>query len=129
MLSLLESGNAVVLALTAVALIPNALALALPVRSNASLMVGFAATILTFAVAAFIGSFLYLVPAVVIAVLAAREWGYRWCLVSLPAVAVAYFSFDIVWPVRWPFLLLTLCAYALPVWVHLRRRHRPRRPI
>lgn len=108
-----------------VALLPNAVALALPTRSVASLAVGFGAAILTFVVAALIGSFLYPVPAVVIAVLAAREWSYRWCLVSVPAVAVAYLLFEVLWPVQWPFLVLTLGAYAIPVVVRRRRRHSP----
>lgn len=113
------------LVLTAVAVVANAAALVLPSRSVASLAAGFGSAILTFVIAALIGSFLWLLPAVVIAVLAAREWGYRWCLVALPAVAVAYFLFfyadrrD-----RWVFLVLTLLAYAVPLWHHLRRRRR-----
>ena len=125
MLSFLHSPGAVVLALTVVALIPNALALALPARSVASLVVGLGAAILTFAVAALVGSFLYLVPAVVVAVLVAREWAYRWCLVSVPVAVVAYGLFNVVSALRWPLLLLTLGAYAIPAWVHLRRRRRP----
>lgn len=108
------------------ALLPNVVALALPSRSLASLAVGFGAAVLTFVVAALLGSFLYLVPAVVIAVLAAREWSYRWCLLSLPLVALAYLLFQILWPLRWPFLVLTLGAYAIPVVVHRRRRLRSR---
>lgn len=115
--------NALFFALTAVALLPNAAALALPARSVASLAVGFGAAILTFVVAALIGSFLYLVPAVVIAVLAAREWSYRWCLLSLPAVALAYLLFEVAWPLRWPFLVLTLAAYAVPLVARRLRFH------
>lgn len=111
-------------ALAAVVLVVNAAALALPSRSVASLVVGFAGALVTFAVAALIGSFVYLLPAVVVAVLAAREWSYRWCLVSLPVVAVAYFLLVIARPVRWPFLALILCGYAVPAAVHLARRRR-----
>jgi hypothetical protein len=121
----LEDANAVFWALTSAALIANAAAVALPARSIASLVVGFGAALLTFVIADLIGSFLYLVPAVVVAVLAAREWSYRWCLVSLPAVAAAYFLFEVLRPLHWPFLLLTLCAYAIPV-VHRIRRPRAR---
>lgn len=120
-----QGASALFFALTAVALVPNAVALALPARSVASLAVGFGAAIVTFVVAALIGSFLYPVPAVVIAVLAAREWGYRWCLVSLPVVALAYLLFEVLWPLRWPFLVLTLAAYAIPVVAHRRRRSHP----
>ena len=120
----LRSVDWVFLALTVAALIPNALALALPGRSGVSLVVGFGAAILTFAIAALIGQFLSVVPAVVIAVLAAREWSYRWCLLSLPLVAVAYLLFEVLWPLRWPFLVLTLCAYAIPVVVRRRRLSR-----
>ncbi len=121
----LGNAGAVFWVLTVVALAGNTTALALPARSIASLAVGFGAALLTFVVADLIGSFLYLVPAVVIAVLAAREWGYRWCLVSLPAVAVAYFLFEVVLPLRWPFLVLTLCAYAIPLVQQIRRRRHP----
>jgi hypothetical protein len=118
----LLNGNAVFWVLTAVALAANAVALALPARSIVSIAVGFGAAVLTFFVADLIGSFLYLVPAVVVAVLAAREWGYRWCLVSLPAVAIAYLLFEVVRPLHWPFMLLTICAYAIPFVQQVRRR-------
>ncbi|MGH2929549.1 MAG: hypothetical protein ACREQM_14330 [Candidatus Dormibacteraceae bacterium] len=110
--------------LVVLALVVNAAALALPSRSIASLAVGVGAALVTYVAAALVSPSLDLLPAVVVAVLAAREWGYRWCLVSLPAVALAYLAFDVVRSPRWPLVALTLLAYAILVACQVWRRRR-----
>lgn len=108
----------------AIVVVANAAAVALPPRSLASLLVGIGATFLAYVVGVLIGEFLDALPALVAAVLVARSWSFRWCLLSLPLAIAAYLLFDVLTHWRWPLLALTLGAYALALAHHARPRPR-----